>query len=309
MATYLTRTTITNGLLIFALALGGCSSTGDSGGTRALRDGGADASTIDSSPPTKDASTDSVKVLGDAGPPLSAVGVLCKSDAECGSGSCVDDVCCSSSACGSCQSCSIPGSFGTCAPLPRLSVDPKGACGDGRCDGAGQCVLATGNYCRTSADCVTGFCVDGVCCESACNKQCYSCAQLAKFGQCLPLKAGIDTTGEATCDDEWNECAIPAGSNLPACKLAEHAPCSSDDECAYGRCRTYYADDDLDGYGRTDDFIKECNLLPFAPGGYSTVGGDCCDVDPLAHPGMTATFSIPDVCGSIDYGCSGVPAK
>jgi hypothetical protein len=53
-------------------------------------------------------------------------GAPCASTAECGSGTCVDGVCCNTTAasCGQCQACNVPGSVGTCAPSPICSPQP-----------------------------------------------------------------------------------------------------------------------------------------------------------------------------------------
>ena len=35
------------------------------------------------------------------------------------------------------------------------------------------------------------------------------------------------------------------------------------------------------------------------------LGDDCCDTDPMVHPGQTAYFTSPSQCGSFDYDCDG----
>jgi hypothetical protein len=35
------------------------------------------------------------------------------------------------------------------------------------------------------------------------------------------------------------------------------------------------------------------------------LGNDCCDTDPMVHPGQTAYFTSPSRCGSFDYDCDG----
>src|SRR5438552_1437 len=72
-------------------------------------------------------------------------GAACGCKAECASGFCVDGVCCDKACDGACQTCTLPGKAGTCAPAaagatPRMAdACPKEAtstCGhDGTCDG------------------------------------------------------------------------------------------------------------------------------------------------------------------------------
>jgi MYXO-CTERM domain-containing protein len=63
----------------------------------------------------------------------------CTRDEECDSGFCVDRLCCSDACTGTCESCQVPGSVGSCTIVPAMT-DPDGECGDfGYCDGMGAC--------------------------------------------------------------------------------------------------------------------------------------------------------------------------
>ena len=79
-----------------------------------------------------------VKVLG------LPLGAACTLTSQCTNGSCVDGVCCNTTAatCGQCNACNLPGSVGTCAPTSG------GSCSDG-------------NACTTADTCSAGVCVSG----------------------------------------------------------------------------------------------------------------------------------------------------
>jgi uncharacterized repeat protein (TIGR01451 family)/uncharacterized repeat protein (TIGR02543 family)/uncharacterized protein (TIGR03382 family) len=58
---------------------------------------------------------------------------LCDSDAQCGSGLCVDGVCCNAVCPGQCEACDVPGHVGVCSPVagPPHGNRPPGWCVDG----------------------------------------------------------------------------------------------------------------------------------------------------------------------------------
>ncbi len=58
---------------------------------------------------------------------------------------------------------------------------------------------------------------------------------------------------------------------------------------------TYYADEDLDGYGTEADTISACDELS----GYAAEAGDCDDTDALINPG------VEELCQGTDDNCNG----
>ena len=72
-----------------------------------------------------------------------------------------------------------------------------------------------------------------------------------------------------------------------------------DDNCVDGAdenvTTTYYQDADSDGYGDNNNTVQACE----PPSGYSVVGNDCNDSEPLSFPGNS------EVCDSIDNNCDG----
>ena len=69
---------------------------------------------------------------------LLTAGQLCTAGAECGTGLCVDGVCCGTACDGVCESCNLPGSAGECKAIPD-ATDPYAECGARTCDGARAC--------------------------------------------------------------------------------------------------------------------------------------------------------------------------
>ena len=69
-------------------------------------------------------------------------GAPCTSAEVCQSALCIDDFCCSLACAGTCQSCAVSGSEGSCTNLPA-GTDPDNECsGEAMCDGDGTCETA-----------------------------------------------------------------------------------------------------------------------------------------------------------------------
>jgi RHS repeat-associated protein len=131
--------------------------------------------------------------------------LTCMTDSQCSSGHCVDGVCCATTCSGTCMSCNVAGSVGTCAPKPTGTTcddsnacttgetcqggTQAGTCGGGgavtcsgadQCNNAGVCLPATGcqpptpktdgTSCDDGHTCtVTDLCQAGTCQGSATN--------------------------------------------------------------------------------------------------------------------------------------------
>ena len=116
------KTTTLMGVLIGALAFGGCSTSDD--GDFDIGD-----------PPAADPGTTPA-------PANSA----CTVAAQCPSGFCVDGVCCDTACDGNCVSCNQPQSPGKCLPLDKTD-DPQSAC-----------KLKSGAVCSTNDQCASDIC-------------------------------------------------------------------------------------------------------------------------------------------------------
>jgi hypothetical protein len=109
-----------------------------------------------------------------------------------------------------------------------------------------------------------------------------------------PPDAGDDATEPSTIAD------AAAGGTAPG--EASSSALDGDDGGTRAACRTYFRDEDGDGYGSAP--LSVCGDAP-APGDAVTEDGDCCDVDANVHPGQHAYFSAPSACGAFDYDCDG----
>ncbi len=107
-------------VLLIALAPAACTDIlGDFDGGGPGAGGGSDSST------SMDGTTGP---HGDSGRGSKIVGASCAMDSECGSGSCTDDVCCSTPCHGLCETCNaVGGTPGTCVPVPA-NTDPDMEC-------------------------------------------------------------------------------------------------------------------------------------------------------------------------------------
>ena len=161
---------------------------------------------------TADADCAPPGVCSDGSCGLKPDGATCAYGTECKSSICEQGICCHTACAGSCMSCAIPGSAGTCAPVTAGTRDPAGQCRDqgaatcasnGFCDGAGGCQLyAAGTECAPPT-CPTGT----------------TTATLARL-----------CDGNGTCRPAATQSCLPYNCNGTSCRAA----CSGDGDCAAG---------------------------------------------------------------------------
>ena len=165
--------------------------------------------------------TSSCDSLGHCGP---GPGALCASAHECGSGFCVDGVCCDSACNGDCVACRADmkefGANGQCGPA-KASTDPRDSCPDdgtaacqrdGQCDGKGKCRLYPPSSCGCDGDhTVTSpqakptdcspFRCEGSRCKTTCGsiRDCAPPYQCSRDGLCIPPADALDAPEGCTC--------------------------------------------------------------------------------------------------------------
>ncbi len=241
----------------------------------------------------------------------------CTSASACLSGFCAGGLCCDSACTATCQSCSLSGSLGTCAPVPQ--GESTATCAAPRtCDGAGACKLVLAQACTASSDCLSGNCADGFCCDTPCAGTCQACNLPGRLGQCSPVArsaADPDTCAPpAVCDgagaclrSSGQACAGPAeclsGSCIDgACCTGACAglgqPCTSKTSCASGRC--------VDGVCCAADCTGACMAcnVPGSIGQCTAVPTGQQDLDTCAAPnacdgaGACAMKPVGRACGT-----------
>jgi hypothetical protein len=177
-----------------------------------------------------------------------AVGAPCTGATECTSGVCADGVCCNR-ACGTCESCGLGGSAGTCSPIPAGQSDPDGSCAptcadglslqDRKCDGAGACQpfgapAGCGAYACKQGRCLTSCAAAGDCATgNTCTAM--TCTPPAKKALGAACLAGSDCTSgncvDKTCCSTVScgtclTCANAAGTCMPAAANTACGPAS-----------------------------------------------------------------------------------
>jgi len=178
-------------------------------------------------------------------------GAICGDGVECQSGICAQGTCCKTACTGSCLSCGLLGSAGTCASVPMGGSDPAGQCRDqgapscgtdGVCDGAGGCRLyAAGTECAAPT-CPTGsttatlsrtcdgagncragvmqscapYNCNGTACKAACtgNGDC-SGTNVCNDGSCGKKRLGQICAAAAECDS--GNCVDGVCCSSPSC--------------------------------------------------------------------------------------------
>jgi len=173
---------------------------------------------------SKIAATSSVVVIGGQVKLVKTNGTACSSGSECGSGYCVDSVCCDTACGGTCQACvfSKTGSAtGTCANITS-NTDPDSEC-------AGACKVCKSGSCdNATADTDTEGSCTGNCDEcdgaGACRGDNTYCANTGSSCYCLgsgtsySCQACLNTTSSCNCSGyACQSCSDPGLCKYPTC--------------------------------------------------------------------------------------------
>ena len=135
-----------------------------------------------------------------------ALGAACTTTTDCPGATCVDGVCCQSTRCDTCQTCSGL-TRGKCSSVVNAEDLDSCAVRNGMsCDAVGDCKLANGAAAASAEACASGFLVDGVCCDTACDGSCQACrddlkASGQRSGVCDHARDGLDPHDSCASDD------------------------------------------------------------------------------------------------------------
>jgi hypothetical protein len=149
-----------------------------------------------------------------------ANGQPCGGAGECGSGFCVQGVCCASDCSGTCFACNLPGTTGTCAPVPngmdplaQCTATPQSGCGtDGQCDGSGACRNWPAGTVCVQAECFKNSVTDPRLCDGK-----GTCAP-PKLHDCAPYTCDVTTVSCFQSCVGPMQCAAGVMCHKGACK-------------------------------------------------------------------------------------------
>ncbi len=163
---------------------------------------------------------------------------VCTAGTECQSGQCQQGVCCASSCTGTCRSCALPGTVGTCT-LAAPTTDPLNQCADagatscgtdGTCDGAGACHLYVGGTTCGATTCSGSTFTSAPQCNGS------GVCQPGTQSTCTPYVCGATGACLSSCTTN-PECLSPNTCNANVCgKKSNGATCAAGVDCASGNC-------------------------------------------------------------------------
>jgi subtilisin-like proprotein convertase family protein len=184
--------------------------------------------------------------------PTEQNGSACVAAEECQSGLCVDGVCCNAACGGTCASCAIAGSLGTCTPYKALT-DPAnecfgtGTCG-GVCNGAGACSFTASTVaCAPCTKCDgAGSCLVPTAAGTDPLNDCGLCQACNGAGGCQNVAGGSDPLGECSVDPVASCGKDGACNGAGACALHPNGTVCQAQTCTAG---TLHLTDTCNGAG------------------------------------------------------------
>jgi hypothetical protein len=238
----------------------------------------------------------------------------CTATSQCTNGTCVDGVCCNTTAtsCGQCYACNVPGSVGACTATSGGSCSDGNACTQSDTCQAGTCVGSNPVTCAAADQChVAGVCnpSTGACSNppaangTACNDG-NACTQTdtCQAGSCTG--ANPVTCGQAdqchvagTCNPATGTCSNPAAPNGTACN--DGNACTQADTCQAGACIganpvICTAADQCHVAGVCNPTTGTCSN-PSAPDGTTCTDGNACTTNDTCSAGACVA-GPPLVC-------------
>ncbi len=185
------------------------------------------------------------------------LGAACTVGDDCNSSICAQGICCSSDCKGTCESCALPGAAGTCTPVPA-GDDPLDQCADsgrvscgtdGTCDGRRACRLyGSGSVCQDptcsgATGTAQGRCDGAGSClvgpPVVCGT-CTACVLTTSAAVCMPVIAGARPVAATQCVDQGAPSCGADGTcdGAGACRLYPNGTACAAGSCPTGAVRT-----------------------------------------------------------------------
>jgi uncharacterized repeat protein (TIGR01451 family)/uncharacterized protein (TIGR03382 family) len=166
-------------------------------------------------------------------------GGTCGADAQCGTGHCVDGVCCDTACNGQCEACDVSGHAGTCTPVSGAPVGARRACESdgsscgGTCDGT---VRTACTYPGTGASCRGASCAGGVATLAASCDGAGRCPAIQTVACAPNTCSGTTCGGGCSVDADCGSSGLWCEGGVCVAKLGAGAACSGDGQCGTGHC-------------------------------------------------------------------------
>ena len=184
---------------------------------------------------TADCASPNVCTAGSCG--KAPIGATCTADAECNSGVCAQGICCATTCTGTCRSCAIVGTLGSCVNVPA-GQDPLNQCAD-----AGASTCSTDGFCNGAAGCRL-YAAGSSCAPASCTGSTFTpgrtcngtgtCLTVAT-ASCSPYVCGSGAC-RTTCAAD-TDCIAPNVCSAGACtKRPNGATCTTAGDCSSGVC-------------------------------------------------------------------------
>ena len=171
--------------------------------------------------------------------PQTPLGQQCEDNEACGSGHCVEGLCCDALCDGDCMACTNAETgelTGSCAPV-TLGQDPGDICaGPLACDGTGSCFnKAEGESCQENYECISGECDEGYCSPPSCGNADVQVGEDCDDGNMIDDGNGCSENCERNdvCGNEINESLYETCDDG---NTADGDYCSSDCQEITGLC-------------------------------------------------------------------------
>jgi hypothetical protein len=227
-----------------------------------------------------------------------ALGTSCTNDGECTSRNCAHGVCCATACFGLCERCDLPGSLGSCAPVPagqdpgnQCTAEPVATCGlTGSCSGQRSCARYAQGVPCADPECVGDWAYGSFVCDG--NGRCladredfcppYRCDEAS--GACL---TACNTPADCVPN---HECG-PGGQ----CLAIQGQPCGADSDCLSGFCsHGVCCESRCHGVCERCDLAARLGYCDPLPQG--TLATDICPVEPVSTCGRTGRCSGARTC-------------